>query len=156
MEALTKRLNQLDRSIVLMAGSNQTIWANQKELTKSQNLLDEQFAVSTRMAVMGINLLLEKTDSKERIEGSDIEVLFRDWAVFRARPDFREHMMEWMLGVPLSELPPPPKPPEKEEGESDAKGDIGNENAEQKEPSDGSPGQEDDVPEVPQENCASG
>jgi len=153
VEALTTRVNQLDKSLQLLAGSNQVIWGNQKELTKSQNLLDEQFAVSTRMAVMGLNLALEKIGAEERIEADDIETLFRDWAAFRSREDFRDHMMEWMLGVPLSKLPPPPA---KKEGEADAKSDLGNEEPEQERPQDGAAGQENDVPEVPQDDSASG
>jgi len=138
-----------------MARSNQTIWANQKELTKSQNLLDEQFAVSTRMAVMGINLLLEKVGADERIEADDIETLFKDWASFRARPDFRDHMMEWMLGVALDKLPPPPEPQAKE-GEADATSDHRDAVPSEELPEDTGEGQEHDVQEVPSEDRAAG
>lgn len=156
MEELTKKVSQLDRSLQLVAASNQTIWNNQKELTKSQNLLDEQFAVSTRMAVMGINLLLEKVGAEERIEADDIETLFRDWAAYRARSDFREHMMEWMLGVPLDKLPPPPEPPAKKEGEADAQSDLRDEKSGQEQSESGTSGQEHDVPEVQPEDGSTG
>jgi hypothetical protein len=157
-ERLSKRVNQLDATIQVMAKSNQTIWANQKELTKSQNLLDEQFAVSTRMAVMGLNLVFEKMGVEERVDADDIEKLFRQWAEFRARPDFRNFMMEWMLGVALEKLPPPPEPePEaKEEGEANAQSDNGNTNPEEGVTEDSQSSQADDVPEVQPEDRAAG
>jgi len=140
-----------------MAKSNQTIWANQKELTKSQNLLDEQFAVSTRMSVMGLNLLLEKAGAEERVDAEDIEKLFREWAVFRARPDFRNFMMEWMLGVALDKLPPPPEPePEAKEGEADAQSDNGNTDPEEGVTEDSESSQANDVPEMQPEDRAAG
>lgn len=152
-EQLNSRLKQVDNTIQVLAGSNRTIWVNQKELIKSQNLLDEQFAVSTRMAVMGLNLILEKIDAEERVDAGDIEMLFKQWAEFRARPDFRNFMVEWMLGVALDKLPPPPEP--KKEGEADASGN-GNESPAEGITEDSTTGKENDVPEVQSEDRAAG
>lgn len=140
----------------LLAQSIQTIFSNQKELGKSQSLLDEQFAVATRMSVMGLNLLFEKVGAEERVDSGDIEQLFKDWARFRSRPDFRDLMMEWMLGVALDKLPAPPEPEAKKEGEADAKSDNGDQVAEEGQPENGPVGEEDDVPEVQPEDRAAG
>jgi hypothetical protein len=136
------------------SGSTQTIWNNQVELSKSASLLDEQFAVSTRMAVMGINLILDRIGAEERIKGEDLSLLFDQWATFKSRPDFRELMLEWMLGVPLDQMPE--LPAKKEVGETDAESDNGDEGSAEAEPQDSPPCQENDVPEVPSENRASG
>jgi hypothetical protein len=143
----------IDEALRVLGNSIKTLYANQQELTKSQNLLDEQFAVSTRMAVMGINLLLEKVGAEERLDADDIAQLFRDWATFRSRPDFRNLMMEWMLGVALDKLPAPPEP-EAKKGEVDAKGDDGNKVTEEGQSENSTAGQEDDVPEVQSEDRA--
>lgn len=152
VETLAKAHDTLAKRL---GGAVQTIWNNQVELSKSVTLLDEQFAVSTRMSVMGINMILDRMEAEEQIKQEDIELLFQEWADFRARPDFRDLMLEWMLGVPLSELPPVPEPPTKE-GEKDAKSDRGDQVSAEGESQDRPPCQKDDVPEVPCENQPSG
>ena len=44
------------------------------------------------------------------IDYGDVNALFEQWAQFRSRPDFREHMRSWFMGDDLSKLPPPPEP----------------------------------------------
>src|SRR5687767_16022403 len=73
------RIDQLDDTIKKLGGAQQVIWNNQKELSRSEELLDEQFAISTRMSVKSMNLILEKIGAEERITAKDIERLFRDW-----------------------------------------------------------------------------
>ena len=146
---LTKRIDQLDKVFQLLAKSNQTIWNNQKELTKSEELLDEQFAVSTRMTIVSINHILEKMGATDRITDKDIEKLFRDWAQFRKRPDYREYMMEWFLGVALDKLPPSPAAEQaKKEGDPHVESDHGNQNAVEGQPQDDGPSKTANVPEV--------
>lgn len=151
----SKRASLTHESIKVLGDSIKTVYSNQQELTKSQNLLDEQFAVSTRMSIMGINLLLEKVGADERIDADDIAQLFRDWATFRSRPDFRNLMTEWMLGVALDKLPAPPEP-EAKEGEADATSGDGDKIVEEGQSKDGADGKEDYVPEVQPENRAAG
>lgn len=120
------------------------MWDNQKELVKSEELLDEQFAVSTRMTVVAVNRIFEKLGI-DRIAEKDIESLFRDWAAFRKRPDYRKFMMEWFLGVALDKLPPPPAVQAKKEGDSHVEGDHGNQNVVEVQPQDSSPSKAADV-----------
>jgi hypothetical protein len=135
--------------------SIKTVWDNQKELAKSSTLLDEQFAVSTRMTIVAVNHILEKIgQGDDKITEKDVEKLFKDWAQFRKRPDYRNFMMEWFLGVAIDKLPPPPEPKAKKEGDSNVKSDHGNQDAGQELAKDGEPGQENDVPEVPPEDGA--
>jgi hypothetical protein len=169
---LSERLNQLDEQLKIIGRSIEIIWANQKELSKSEELLDEQFAVSTRMTISNFNELsarwnkalqyllpsgdqpAEKVlpDTRKSlvqmlIGYSDVNKLFADWAEFRKRSDYREHMRPWFMGDDLSTLPPPPVPPVperkegveyvgdssievKKEGEANATSDPGNPSAE--------------------------
>lgn len=152
VEALTPRIDQLDDTITKIGGAQQVIWNNQKELSRSEELLDEQFAVSTRMAVKSMNLILEKIGAEERITAKDIERLFRDWAEFKKRPDRRNLMMEWFLGVELSAMPPLPATPA--QGDQHAEGDHGNQDAQQGVAQDSGAGQADDVSVVPREDRA--
>jgi len=139
----------------LLARSNKTIWDNQKELSKSEELLDEQFAVSTRMTIVAVNRILEKMGVDDRITEQDIGKLFKDWAQFRKRPDYREFMMEWFLGVALDKLPPPPVAVQaKKEGDSDGEGGDRNEGAGEGKSQDSGAGQAADVPEVQKEDGA--
>lgn len=139
--------------LAAMAASNQTVWNNQKELVKSQELLDEQFAVSTRMTVLSVNNLLSKLNSEERITESDIEILFKDWAKFRSRKDYRDFMMEWFLGVALDKLPPP-KESETKEGGSDVQSSDGNKRPSEGPAENSGDGQTANVPQVQAENSS--
>lgn len=146
------KVNQLDKLTNDLAGSNRVMWSNQKELSKSEELLDEQFAVSTRMTITWVNKLSSAVNLPElKITEKDVEQLFRDWAKFRKRPDFREFMMEWFLGVALDKLPPPPQA--KKEGDGH-EADHRNESAGQEQPQDSRPGQAVDVPPVQEEDGA--
>jgi hypothetical protein len=99
----TEKLKELGKTIA-------TLWNNEVELDKSANRLDEQFAVLARMMFVRFNELILRVDGSNTIDEKSIEVAFREWAEFRGRPDFRNLMMEWFLGMPLKEMPPPPKP----------------------------------------------
>src|SRR6185369_10114785 len=114
--AMEGQVRRLDAMLAGLAQGNSTIWNNQKELSNSAELLDEQFAVSTRLAVANLNKLFEATGHPElKIGEKQIEDTFKDWAQFKKRVDFRDLMLEWTLGTPLSELPPEPQPEAKEE-----------------------------------------
>lgn len=151
MAAMTERLNQVERTIGVIAHAQSVLLDNQKELAGSANKLDEQFAVSTRMSIIGINALAMKQKDIGLITEEDLEQLFLDWAAFRGRSDFRDLMTEWMLGVPLGKLPPPPV---ETEGEADAQGDHGDESPQQELTEDSSVREEDDVPKVQPEDGA--
>jgi hypothetical protein len=111
-----------------------TIWQNQVELTKSADRLDEQFCVLARMSIVKINETMIRLSNDDVVDEKAIAKYFMDWATFKARPDFRKYMMEWFLGVPLDQLPPPPEvkeekpqeaPNQKAEGPKEFGGDYG-------------------------------
>jgi len=86
-----------------------TVWKNQETLSKSAERLDEQFAVLARLSIRGMNdILIRMGADKEVITEVVIETAFKEWQVFRSRSDFRQFMLEWFLGKPLADLPPPP------------------------------------------------
>lgn len=157
LSQVESRVDQLDKTIALLAKSNQTIWNNQKELTRSADLLDEQFAVSTRMMIMAVNGIIAAlppgVNNPAQITAKDVEQLFRDWAQFRKRPDFRDFMMEWFLGVALDKLPPPPVA-QATKGDSDGEGTDGNKSVGEGKPQDGGAGKAADVPEVQEKDGA--
>jgi len=117
---LNLKFNLLARQFKTFSDSIGPIWANQKELGKSANLLDEQFVVLTRLAIGTLNKLLLnfnkallcdenlKPEKIDLISYGEVNRMFDDWNSFKARPDFREHMRTWMMGDDLSTLPPVP------------------------------------------------
>ena len=92
----------------MLANSAATIWGNQKELTKSHDNIEEQFCVLGRLSIANINDIRLRIESDEVVTEDIVELSFKEWQAFRARPDFRNFMVEWFLGVPLDKLPPPP------------------------------------------------
>lgn len=134
-----------------MARSHQTIWNNQKELAKSEERLDEQFAVLTRLTISKLNPLL-KHIGEPLIQESYVEELFKDWAKFKARPDRKEHMMEWFMGAGLDTLPPLQESKPMEEGGSDAEGNHGNTDTGEELSQDRRDGKANDVSQVQNEN----
>jgi hypothetical protein len=143
LAVITERLEKLSLTV-------KTIWDNQKELAKSETLLDEQFAVSTRMTILAVNDILERMSVEEKITPLDIETLFKNWARFRSRSDYRNFMMEWFMGVDIDSLPPPAESETK--GEPDVQGSDGNEGAAERESQNSSPSQENNVPQVQEED----
>ena len=154
LEALVQRSDLLARQFGGMAKSLETIWGNQKELSKSESLLDEQFAVLTRMTISTLNQIIEHPGKAQPITYEDVNRLFKDWADFRKRSDFREHMRAWFMGDDLASLPPPPveepgKPADQpKEGESNVPSVSAEENDRQERPASGRDGQEAEVSEV--------
>lgn len=130
--------------MAIISNGNKTIWENQVELTKSSELLDEQFAVSTRLMVLSVNKVAEAAGMVDRIDADDIEAMFKLWAMFRSRSDFREYMLEWMLEPDLSTLPKPPEPV----GDQDAESDNGDEDLEEERSQNSTTSPQDDVPQV--------
>lgn len=104
--------NLQDQKLKELGKTIATLWQNEVELDKSANRLDEQFAVLARMMFVRFNELIMRVDGDNTIDEKSIEVAFREWAEFRGRGDFRDLMMEWFLGMPLKEMPPPPQPKE--------------------------------------------
>jgi len=97
----------------------QTIYENQVELAKSETRLDEQFAVLTRLCIGRINEIATLTGRDELyVTYEQVNAMFEQWAEFKKRPDFRDHMQVWMMGKDLAELPEPPAVPPAE-GETD-------------------------------------
>ena len=88
-----------------------TMWNNQVELSKSETRLDEQFCVLARLSIRMLNDILVRIGSEDLITEKVIETAFKEWATFKERSDFREFMVEWFLGKPLSELPPAKEEP---------------------------------------------
>ena len=151
LEILSQRCDQLDRNFGLMARNQQLAWNNQKECAKSETLLDEQFAVLTRLTITSLNKVLP---DGSKILYEDVNKLFMDWADFRKRKDFRDYMKEWFMGEDLSKLPPPPveepkKPADQpKEGGSDGQVSPAEASSRPEQPESPGPSQEAPVPEV--------
>ena len=134
-----------------MANNQNLIWNNQKECAKSETLLDEQFAVLTRLTITALNRV---SNPDQQIVYEDVNRLFADWAEFHKRKDFRSYMKEWFMGVDLSTLPPPPvETPEKpadqpKEGDQDGQSIPDEASPQPEQPQSDGPSQEATVPEV--------
>jgi len=146
-----------------MMSDQNIIFKNQKDLALSEERLDEQFCTLTRLSISSLNELILQVHGElsELITYDQVNRMFMDWADFRARPDFRDHMRTWMMGGDLSALPLPPKQetpsapgPEAEDaeefggdhGEGQAT-DIGDEISSEGQPEDSPSGSQDQVPE---------
>jgi hypothetical protein len=108
------RLKALAKTLVDIEKNHKTIFANQKELSKSATRLDEQFCVQGRLFITAINEILHRANSDEIITYEAVNLMFMEWEKFRSRPDFREHMKPWFMGDDLDSLPPPPEPKQEE------------------------------------------
>jgi hypothetical protein len=106
------------------------LFQNQRGLVQSENKLDEQFCVSTRLAIMWINNIIEAAQREDvpwafsvpTVSYEGVNELFHDFARFRSRPDFRDHMKPWFMGESMDSLP-------EVKGENDGRGDDGNSSA---------------------------
>lgn len=98
-----------DQKLKALAETVGSVWKNQVELSKSEDRLDEQFCVLTRLSITRLNDLTIRAEGDDLITYEAVNKMFMDWAAFRARSDFRDHMQTWMMGGDLSALPEPPK-----------------------------------------------
>lgn len=100
-----------------MAHDQAVIFGNQKDLAVSEERLDEQFCVLTRLTISRLNeiALIAHGEDADLITYDQVNLMFMEWAKFRQRPDFKDHMQTWMMGGDLNTLPPPPEPPKEEE-----------------------------------------
>lgn len=138
--ALLQKVQILERKI-------DVLYQNQRELVQSENRLDEQFCVSTRLAVMWINHIIQSAQANAEpwAEQTDVVTyekvneLFRDFEQFKSRPDFRDHMRVWFMGEPIDSLP-------EVKGDEDGRSDDGDAPAAKEGPEGGEHGQEDPVP----------
>lgn len=138
--ALVQKVQILERKL-------DVLYQNQRELVQSENRLDEQFCVSTRLAIMWLNSIIKgarMTDEPWALELDSVTYdkvneLFKDFAEFRGRPDFRNHMRAWFMGEPIDSLP-------EVKGDEDARSDDGDTPAAKEGPEGGEHGQEDPVP----------
>jgi hypothetical protein len=179
-KAFVRSLADLDKRLRDLANVTAGLWQNQqsidvavKALAKSEESLDDQVAVLTRLFFVEANKL-RTFMQLDPFDADEIEAMFEAWHEFRARADAKNWMSHWVLGKPLSELPPPPKQefleddisklqegidlPEDAESDGElpegatifggdyGKSDIGDEEAGQSEPEDEAPGENDEVP----------
>ena len=120
LQAFQNGLLALDQRLRLLDKKSDVIYNNQVALAESETRLDEQFCVSTRLAIVMINKLTKlKETTVEPIAYAHVNKMFQEFEAFRSRPDFREHMEAWFMGEDLSQLPPPPEL-EKQEEEPEA------------------------------------
>lgn len=124
------------------------LYQNQRELASSETRLDEQFCVSTRLAIMWVNDIIRRGRARGSGWAQDLEVvtyekvneLFRDFEEFRSRPDFRNHMRVWFMGEPLDSLP------EVRAEDNDVSSDDGDQTDPEERAGSGGESQEDPVP----------
>lgn len=89
------------------------MYQNQQELARSETRLDEQFCVSTRLAISWINAIIRAARMEDEpwaleldsVTYEKVNEMFRDFESFKSRPDFRNHMRVWFMGDPLDSLP---------------------------------------------------
>jgi len=137
---LHQKVQELQKQVAVL-------YQNQRELVRSENRLDEQFCVSTRLAVSWINAIIKAARmedapwalSLDSVSYDAVNKMFMDFEKFKGRPDFRNHMRVWFMGESLDSLP-------EVEGLKDAVSDIGHEAGEEERAGGGGEGQEDPVP----------
>jgi hypothetical protein len=138
---LRQKIQELEKQVAVL-------FQNQRELAKSETRLDEQFCVSTRLAIYWINSIIKAARmedapwalSMDSVTYEEVNKMFMDFEEFRSRPDFRNHMRVWFLGEPLDSLP------ELKVEADHAVSHIGNEAGTEERAGGGREGQEDPVP----------
>lgn len=102
------------------------VYDNQVELSKELTRLDTQQAVLTRLVIMNLNEILIRLGSDELVTYEGVNQMFHDFAALKTRPDHRDHMKDWFMGVDLSTLPPleENEPEETQEGPKEFGGDY--------------------------------
>lgn len=92
-----------------------TVWRNQVALSESIDRVEEEFCVLGRLMIPKMNEILIALGSEDLVTEEMINGVFLTWNEFKQRPDFKQHFVQWFLGVPLNELPPPPEVKQEEE-----------------------------------------
>ena len=158
-----------NQKLEALAKTIQVIYNNQLELVKSSDRLDEQFAVLTRLSIVRLNDLLIRVGVEDLVTYDQVNEMFMEWAAFKSRPDFRDHMQAWFMGQDLSELPPAPEPVKEEDvvsasalgedadefgGDYESQSDLGDAESSEGEPENEARHESAPVPEVQNQNNA--
>lgn len=98
---MSDRLAKLERWAQVQDKNTAAVFHNQKVLSDSATKLDDQFAVLTRLVISSLR------DLDAEITYEEVNALFKVWAEFRSRPDFRKHLQTWFMGGDVVSLPPP-------------------------------------------------
>jgi hypothetical protein len=117
---LDERVKELAKTTITLYGNQQRLAKGFDDLAAAGDMLDEQFAVLSRLVVMQLNKIVEAFNTVtggmpagaprvELISRADVTTLFGAWREFKKRSDFRDHNTAWFMGEDLSKLPPPPK-----------------------------------------------
>lgn len=113
LQNLAEQNFKLHQKVQALEKQVAVLYQNQKELAQSENRLDEQFCVSTRLAVSWINSIIKAARMEDAawalpldsISYETVNKMFMDFERFRRRPDFRNHMRVWFMGESLDSLP---------------------------------------------------
>ena len=145
---LHQRVQELEKQVGVL-------YQNQRELARSETRLDEQFCVSTRLAILWINAIIRAARMEDApwalgldsVTYEKVNEMFHDFESFKSRPDFRDHMRVWFMGESLDSLPPLPEEPavQRHEETEDAS-DNGDQSGQEERAGGGGEGQEDPVP----------
>lgn len=130
------RLDKLERWARSQDKNTTKVFHNQEVLSDSATKLDDQFAVLTRLVISSLR------DLELEVTYQEVNALFKVWAEFRARPDFRKHLQTWFMGGDVVRLPPL----EKKDVEAD--GGDGKKRVHKRNVENAREGQEPDVPQV--------
>lgn len=138
---LHQKVQELQKQVAVL-------YQNQRELAQSENRLDEQFCVSTRLVISWINSIIKAARmedapwalSLDSVSYESVNKMFMDFEQFKRRPDFRDHMRVWFMGESLDSLP------EVKAGVDHATSDIGDQPDQKGQPGGSGEGQEDPVP----------
>lgn len=110
------QLRELQESrLRVIANTIGTIWKNQRELDAAHHKVDTQQFVLARLLISAVNDILIRIGSEDLISQETVARCFLEWDEFSKRPDYKDLLIEWMMGKPLSELPPPPEVKEEEQ-----------------------------------------
>lgn len=117
------------------------------------------------MLIPRFNNILIRMGSEDLITDEVIGEVFLEWDEFKSRSDYRDLLLEWMIGRDLADLPPPPPveikqetpeeaPAQEGEGPQEFGGDygeisdLGNETDSEESSESAGAGEEDEVPEL--------
>lgn len=108
---MVARLDVCEESLIETYQALQKLGNNDNVIVNQMDQMEVQITCLVRIMILNINAMRDAMNMPP-MTFEDMEDTFKEFADFRKRPDFKQHMKAWYSGEDLSELPEPEDPTE--------------------------------------------